>query len=491
MGWASHLSGLFNGKVRSHSDGRKWEYNTSKGTWKIKKTNNSIASMTGDQGIQGVTGPAGPTGSAGSNGATGSQGPTGSTGATGATGSTGATGATGSNANSVSTGARLTGNGSVVTDTSIRLWDVSTASDDPSGSVDGLLTTGMWDSTAHGTQQYHDLHNNTLSLRRKHSNTWYAWDKVWTSGNFTPPTVSGSAPSSPSQGAMWFDSVNKTMKTYSGSQWDQMSNKFSATGGTISSVGIYKVHTFTSSGTFTVEASGTIDICIVAGGGGGGGSTAGGGGAGGMRVITSLGVTTGTINIIVGAGGIGGRIATAGVPNNTNGGNSSFSQGSLISLGGGYGASGRTSGARSASSGGSGGGGGWYSGNSIHPMPYGAGTSGQGNRGGTMNSGGSYGGSGGGGAGAIGGTWPSPRTGGAGAANNYRTGSNIYYAGGGGGGDASGTATGGTGGGGTGSTHGTAGSVNTGGGGGGGATYQNNPGGGAGGSGIVIIRYII
>jgi len=85
--------------------------------------------------------------------------------------------------NYVATGARLTGNASNITTTSVRLWDVSTASDDPTGAIDGLLTTGMWDSTAHGTQQYHDLHTNTLSIRRKHSNVWHSWDKVWTSGN--------------------------------------------------------------------------------------------------------------------------------------------------------------------------------------------------------------------------------------------------------------------------------------------------------------------
>ena len=70
-------------------------------------------------------------------------------------------------------------------------------------------------------------------------------------------TKSTTAPSSPAAGDMWFDTTAGTtaMKVWSGSAWDQMSNKFSATGGTESSYssgGItYKVHTFTSSGTFT------------------------------------------------------------------------------------------------------------------------------------------------------------------------------------------------------------------------------------------------
>ena len=65
-----------------------------------------------------------------------------------------------------------------------------------------------------------------------------------------------------------------------------------ATGGTISTVGDYKVHKFTSSGTFTVQTVGnaagsnTVDYFVLAGGGGGGAggnNRGGGGGAGGYR----------------------------------------------------------------------------------------------------------------------------------------------------------------------------------------------------------------
>ena len=57
---------------------------------------------------------------------------------------------------------------------------------------------------------------------------------------------------------------------------------FSATGGTITTVGCYKVHTFTSSGTFTPStSSSSIDIMLVAGGAAGGSNLGGGGGAGG------------------------------------------------------------------------------------------------------------------------------------------------------------------------------------------------------------------
>jgi hypothetical protein len=68
-----------------------------------------------------------------------------------------------------------------------------------------------------------------------------------------------------------------------------------ATGGTITTCGNFKIHTFTGPGTFTVSCAGnnqgsdTVDYLVVAGGGGGGASEnnnwggAGGGGAGGFR----------------------------------------------------------------------------------------------------------------------------------------------------------------------------------------------------------------
>ena len=62
-----------------------------------------------------------------------------------------------------------------------------------------------------------------------------------------------------------------------------------ATGGTITTTGDFKIHTFTSSGTFTVSDAGnssgsnTVDYLVIAGGGGAGAYGAGGGGAGGYR----------------------------------------------------------------------------------------------------------------------------------------------------------------------------------------------------------------
>ena len=56
-----------------------------------------------------------------------------------------------------------------------------------------------------------------------------------------------------------------------------------ATGGTVTTDGDYKVHTFTTSGNFVVTASGQpVEYLVIAGGGGGGSKYyTGGGGAGG------------------------------------------------------------------------------------------------------------------------------------------------------------------------------------------------------------------
>jgi hypothetical protein len=272
------------------------------------------------------------------------------------------------------------------------------------------------------------------------------------------------------------------------------------TGGTVTTYGSYKAHTFTSSGTFTMLGAGAIDVLMVAGGGGGGGSTAGGGGAGGVITATSISAPAGNISIVIGAGGLGDHSANTGNAINTSGGNTTFSLGSLTSIGGGYGARGyvTSAGTRNASAGGSGGGGGQYSGNNYNPTLPGAGTSGQGHAGGSATNTNNYGGAGGGGAGGAGGNFTgSGGVGGVGLSNNYRTGSGEFRGGGGGGATHGSNTTsnipGGNGGGGAGGPiNATAGAVNTGGGGGGKGQHQSaSTQQGAGGSGIVIIRYAV
>jgi len=68
---------------------------------------------------------------------------------------------------------------------------------------------------------------------------------------------------------------------------------FQATGGTITNVGGYTIHTFTTSGTFNVVSGAfNVDYLVVAGGGGGAPYRGGGGGAGGFRTATGFPVTS-------------------------------------------------------------------------------------------------------------------------------------------------------------------------------------------------------
>ena len=127
-----------------------------------------------------------------------------------------------------------------------------------------------------------------------------------------------------------------------------------ATGGTVTTCGDFKIHTFTSPGTFCVSSAGnsigsnSVDYMVIAGGGGGGPANnpgaAGGGGAGGYRessgtasgsytiglpsqncAVSALSVSASPYPITVGGGGAA----------NTQGSNSVFS--TITSTGGGQG----------------------------------------------------------------------------------------------------------------------------------------------------------
>ena len=298
-----------------------------------------------------------------------------------------------------------------------------------------------------------------------------------------------------------------------------------ATGGTETTSGDFKIHTFTGPGTFNVTCGGnasgssSVDYLVVAGGGGttsGGPGATGGGGGGGFRAssgtasgcytagpgpltspVSALPVSVQAYPITVGAGGSAGPTSPPGL--GTNGSNSIFS--TITSTGGGFGGG-------SAGSGGSGGGGcggasnnTGGSGNTPPTSPSQGNDGGDGNR----NSSGpsaTYRGGGGGGATAQGTdvSPPQPTPGGPGGAGatSCITASPVDYAAGGGGGagkEAGGlSVNGGTAGG---PSAAAGGARNTGndapnnqGGGGGGAGYAGSPlVGGAGGSGIVVIRY--
>ena len=306
-------------------------------------------------------------------------------------------------------------------------------------------------------------------------------------------------------------------------------NEFiTATGGTITTSGNCKIHTFTGPGTFTVTnvaacaAQNVMSHLVIAGGGGGGSSTndtvaAGGGGAGGYREVKNpatpytaspldgystpanrVTVTAQAYPITVGGGGAGGTNPNGAA---VSGSNSIFS--TITSAGGGKGSNQATN---ANATGGSGGGGAWTrfvgaAGNTPPVSPA------QGFAGGAPGNGSIQSGGGGGGAGAVGqnNNGNNGGAGGAGVTTSINGTPTTRAGGGGGGGGYPGCNTGGAGGSGGGGTggnvvelpnhSGTAGTANTGAGGGGGGGESNNVGclsnstGGAGGSGIVIIRY--
>ena len=288
-----------------------------------------------------------------------------------------------------------------------------------------------------------------------------------------------------------------------------------ATGGTITTSGDYKIHTFTGPGTFTVTNTGpgssTVDYLVVAGGGGTGTAVeaVGGGGAGGFRESVpspaawtasplanpggALPVSVTSYPITVGAGGAAGTSQP--VPTRESGGNGSNSVFSTITSTGGGGGGGFQFSGLSGGSGGGGGGRNGTAGGTGNSPPV---NPSQGNNGGTASpstcsSQDSAGGGGGATVAGTNGSIPSGGNGGNGATTSI-SGSPTAYAGGGGGSSQSGSqGTGGTGGGGIGVNpgNGTAGIANTGGGGGGGGNQgcDPRPAGVTGGSGIVIIRY--
>ena len=323
---------------------------------------------------------------------------------------------------------------------------------------------------------------------------------------------------------VYIDSTKGWMDVHDSTTAAKGNDKIVATGGTITTCGNFKIHTFTGPGTFAVTqvsptaAENTVGYQVVAGGGAGGtGYYGGGGGAGGFRegrnapidnfcaspLVANAPTNAVTISatpypITVGGGGAASPVDTA---TGANGNNSIFS--TITATAGGGGAS-RNCGSPGpavtiGNNGGSGGGGTNH--DPMNPSSKGTGntppvTPSQGNPGGAAG----YGGAGGG-AGAAGADAPPAGpyggVGGAGVTSEI-TGSSVGRAGGGGGGS-NGTTNnaGGSGGGGAGTGNcgpgpATAGTVNTGGGGGGGSGDPSSGPfrvGGAGGSGIVIIRY--
>ena len=178
-------------------------------------------------------------------------------------------------------------------------------------------------------------------------------------------------------------------------------------GGYARDTGVYRYHTWKSSGTLNVYRTTTMELFLVAGGGGGGTYGGGGGGGGGIKTGTFT-LSPGSYPVYVGSGGA----AAPDSSTNASDGLDTEILGITKAIGGGGGASrdGGTNGRYGGSGGGGAGGG---------PSGAGSGEPGQGNSGGSgYNDGNNSAGGGGGGAGGPGGNG-GYRSGGAGGPGAY------------------------------------------------------------------------
>ena len=304
-----------------------------------------------------------------------------------------------------------------------------------------------------------------------------------------PVGTTAQRPANPEAGMIRFNTDQGFVEWYDdvGDSW--LPTSFStggvvATGGTVTDIeqGFerYRVHTFTSDGTFEVTRDGEVEYLVVAGGGSGGSDLGSGGGAGGLITGTqSLG--NGQYPVVVGLGGSG--------DNGAGGDSVAFG---LTAIGGGGGFDNFSN--KNGNSGGSGSGAASSSsstgfvtgGAALQPSSQ---SGGSGNKGGDIDGGASSehrnGGAGGGGAGSAGVDRDPNLTNAMNGGDGLEVFGNFYAGGGAGAGLFIGGGVGGVGGGGDATQTGVNGT-----GGGGGGNFSNGSS-TNGGSGIVIVRYRI
>jgi hypothetical protein len=210
-----------------------------------------------------------------------------------------------------------------------------------------------------------------------------------------PVGTTGERPGTPVAGQLRYNSTLDQAEVYSGTEWKAVGGSpFDASGGTETTVDGFKIHTFTTSGTFTpaLNREGKIEYLVVGAGGSGAYNSIQGGGGGGAGDVK-----TGFLTI---AKGTAPMTVTVGTNVSGNGNPSSFS--TITSNGGtaGSGRSGGTSGSGIAGGGPSDGGGAGGGAKSAEIYPRGLNVGGEGGRGLGSSISGIYKEYGGGGAGA-------------------------------------------------------------------------------------------
>jgi hypothetical protein len=332
---------------------------------------------------------------------------------------------------------------------------------------------------------------------------------ITTSSNLTIPVGSYvNRPATPIDGSLRYSTSLSAVEIYSraNNNWYTINDgivstpAYASTGGTITTSGPWRIHTFTSgTSSITFTQSGRIQFLLVGGGGAGGWDVPGCGGGGGVVYSSAYPISAGTYNVTIGNGGTAPQSQAAATLGN--GGTTAFNNISAFGGGGGGNWNGYPP-LRSSTNAGVGCGGGGdgrgvnvFSSGGITTMrrdlyPYCICYANPGGPGGGTSDSYAIGG-GGGGAGLPG------ESGDAGVARGGDgipldiSGTLTYYAGGGGGASNAGTflGLGGLGGGGTAASTGNPGTANTGG--GGGAAFGSGTNNGTGGSGIAIIRYLV
>ena len=126
-----------------------------------------------------------------------------------------------------------------------------------------------------------------------------------------PVGTTGQRPGTPVAGQMRYNSTLDQAEVYSGTEWKAVGGSpFDASGGVITTIDGYKIHTYTVSGTFTpsLTKEGKVEVLVVGAGGAGASNNPHGGGGGGGAVVTgfiSIAKGTAPISVVVGSGSSG------------------------------------------------------------------------------------------------------------------------------------------------------------------------------------------